>query len=234
MPIFPVLGKGIRWSEKKGNTSFVINSLSINYCIGIALGYIVVESVTKPPKRKQMNRNWYLICTATNKENKVISLLTKKGIETFCPFSAKEVKISGSKTVVKELPLFTSYVFAFMNEAEIATAKKTAYVSNLAYWKTQSAVVNQNEISALKSITKNYTKICVEKIMVNNNADVTIKPVDKISVNNNSMSIEHKGVAATLPTIGFKVIAERKDTAVTTTRTSKTFFGKRIAASFTF
>jgi transcription termination/antitermination protein NusG len=64
-----------------------------------------------------MERNWYLICTKKQKEKRVTELLSKKGIENYCPFTITDNKISGTKKMTVQQALFKTYVFVFIKHS---------------------------------------------------------------------------------------------------------------------
>jgi len=76
-----------------------------------------------------MERNWYVICTAKKKEKKVVSILNKKGIENFCPFTIREIK-NVSRSIKEYGPMFTSYVFVKVEASELSKLIKLPYVRN--------------------------------------------------------------------------------------------------------
>ena len=112
-----------------------------------------------------MQRNWYVICTKKKKEKKVVSVLNKKGIENFCPFTIKEVK-NVSRSNKEFGPLFTSYVFVNVEASELPKLSKLAYVINPLYWKSSPAIISADEINAIKMMTDNYSSIVLELSLI--------------------------------------------------------------------
>ncbi len=182
-----------------------------------------------------MERNWYLVCTAQNKENKVAALLNKKGIESFCPNALTKRKVTSNKMVSEMMPIFRSFVFAFIPESEIVKVKETDYVSNLAYWKSKPAVISQAEIDAVKTISDNYSIVSVAKTAISTNAEVSFKVLNNTTINSNMVSIKHNGITVTLPSLGIILEAERvNNLEVFKKQPVKTSFANKIASSLFF
>ena len=70
-----------------------------------------------------MERNWYIICTKTKQEKKVLAGLKKRGIECFCPYAEMEMK-NGVSTTMAWQPLFPTYVFVLITTIQIPSIKK--------------------------------------------------------------------------------------------------------------
>ena len=55
-------------------------------------------------------KKWFVVYTKSRCEKKVADLLTKKGIENYCPLNRVQKQWSDRKKIILA-PLFTSYVF---------------------------------------------------------------------------------------------------------------------------
>lgn len=155
-----------------------------------------------------MERNWYVICTKNKKERKVIAALSKKGIESFCPFTIKETR-NVSRTAKEYGPLFTSFVFVNISAGELNGIRKMAYVTNPLYWKSAPAVISPDEINAIKMMTENYNCIALEKMAVNTTDKISIIEKNITAINNKIISVKHQGISIKLPTLGYCLSAER-------------------------
>lgn len=158
-----------------------------------------------------MERNWYLICTKKLQEKKVIESLTKKGIENYCPYTNTEKSLSASRKTTAHQPLFSSYVFVFISEDEITTVKKIPDVVNMVYWKANPAIIDQEEIHAIRMMTGNYRSIKLEKTAVEIQEKVNIVEENTSSTSNQVLSIKHKGLTVTLPSLGYRMTAQREN-----------------------
>ncbi len=155
-----------------------------------------------------MTRNWYAVYIRPQKEKKVISLLSKKGIENFCPF----IVINGGRSGVKkpvEQPLFTSVVFVHIRETDIKSLISFPWVVTVAYWKTRPAVISDSEIEIVKKVTETYSDIRLEKGIVQMGSTATVIDTPDVEYNENTISIKYKSVKVNLPSLGYTLIAER-------------------------
>lgn len=155
-----------------------------------------------------MTRNWYAVYTRPNKEKKVVSILCKKGIENYCPVTSGESDKPAYKKPIPH-PLFNSFVFVQVAEAEIAALLTLPWVINVLYWRSKPAVISNREIDIVKKLTGNYSNIRLEKTSVDINAAVTILDEPTIAYNENSVSVKYKSVKVNLPSLGYTMIAER-------------------------
>ncbi len=65
----------------------------------------------------KFQKGWYLIYTRPRHEKKVHTFLTGKSITTFLPLK-KKVRIRNNRKKVVDEPLFSSYIFVFLNGIE--------------------------------------------------------------------------------------------------------------------
>jgi transcription antitermination factor NusG len=155
-----------------------------------------------------MTRHWYAVYTRPQKEKKVSALLTKKGIENFCPI----VKTSDLKSAIKReefQPLFNSYVFVNLQESELLTIKNIPGVVSIIYWKSKPAVINDKEIEILKQLTATYSTIKLEKTAVDMDGVAKLIGEPLVAYKENSVSLKYQSLKINLPTLGYNMIAER-------------------------
>lgn len=156
-----------------------------------------------------MERNWLIISTKQKQEKKVAEFLTKKGIQNFCPF-VKVVRKQGSKSIEEVQPLFTSFVFISVNETELQVVKNAPSFVNLVYWLTKPVIIKQEEINAINMMVENYLNIRLEKTKVCINEKISQMEENITDFKNNVLSITHKGITVTLPSLGYKIIGSRE------------------------
>lgn len=155
-----------------------------------------------------MQRNWYVICTQNKQEKKVAALLTKKGIENFCPFTINEIK-NVSRSSKEYGPLFKSYVFVNASEDEMGTIKKMPYVVNPLYWRSKPAIINGDEINAIKMLVENYSCMRLEKTTIKIDENIGVVERSITGYSNNVASVKHQGITVTLPTLGYSITTTR-------------------------
>lgn len=154
-----------------------------------------------------MQKNWYLVYTKPKCEKKVAGLLTKRKIENFCPQNRTHVNQTRRSKLVDQ-PLFSSYVFVYIEEEKISIIKQTENILNLVYWKGQPAIIKAEEINIIKGFINDHHNIRLEKTNVNQTDSA--KLVDKLgfTMDGNLLTIKNKSIKINLPSIGYTLIAE--------------------------
>lgn len=151
-------------------------------------------------------KKWYAVYTRPRWEKKVHHLLQKKSIESYCPLNKIYRQWSDRKKVVLE-PLFFSYVFIHVCEAEMLSVKKTDGVINLVYWLGQPAVIRDKEIEAIREFLETYENVSLEKVKVS--VDNTVKIIDGpfMDIEGVVVDVMHNSVKVVLPSLGYALIA---------------------------
>ncbi|KAF2513521.1 UpxY family transcription antiterminator [Flavobacterium foetidum] len=123
--------------------------------------------------------NWYVIYTKPKWEKKVAEKLEQSGIECYCPLITQIKQWSDRKKKV-EVPLFNSYVFVRLEEAERNSVFQVSGVVRYLFWLGKPAIVKDEEIEIIKSSLKSP-----------NIADVTVTAIqvgDKIKLESGAFS----------------------------------------------
>ena len=154
-----------------------------------------------------LTRKWYAVYTRPKWEKKVAELLTKKKIENYCPLNKVLRQWSDRKKIVEE-PLFTSYVFVRLSEAEIWTVRTTDGILNMVYWLNKPAIIKDNEIEAIKSFLGEHGTISLEKARVNINDTVRVVSGPLMHREGSIIEVMHHTVKILLPSLGYNMIAE--------------------------
>ncbi|MEP7106710.1 MAG: transcription termination/antitermination NusG family protein [Ferruginibacter sp.] len=181
-----------------------------------------------------MKRNWYAVYTGPQREKKVASILTRKGIKNYFPVNKIVSLNTNNKKVTKEA-LFISYVFVYITESEIGLVKDIPGMVNFLYWMAKPAIIRQEEIEAVKQLTSAYHNIKLEKSVVNLNDFVRIIDEPVISFKANSASVRFQTLRIVLPSLGYTLIAERDKVNEETLKEELTqpgFFPKRLNSFF--
>ncbi|MBL0358096.1 MAG: UpxY family transcription antiterminator [Chitinophagaceae bacterium] len=92
-----------------------------------------------------MNRNWYAVYTKPQSEKKVAALLTKKKIENLCPLN-RITNGYGFRRKMASEPLFPTFVFVYITEAEMHEVRKTSDVINFVYWLGKPAIIKKPKL----------------------------------------------------------------------------------------
>lgn len=99
------------------------------------------------------NKYWFAIYTKPRWEKKVDSVLQRKGIVSWCPLQKVERQWSDRKKIIED-PLFKSYVFVNIAEAERLQVLQTNGVLNFVHHLGKAAIIKDAEIDLIKSYLK--------------------------------------------------------------------------------
>ena len=154
-----------------------------------------------------MQKNWYIIYTKPKCEKKVAATFSKKKIENFLPVNCKQVNSIWKSKLVYE-PLFDSYIFVNITQSQISKIKTFGGVVNLVYWKGEPAIINENEIEAIREFTNDYLDIQLEKTLINPDDELKVIEGPKYSMEGNLLTIKTNAIKLNLPSIGFTMIAK--------------------------
>lgn len=154
-----------------------------------------------------MIRNWYAVYTKPQQEQKVAAALAKKKIDSYCPLA----RVSGYTGFGKKInwqPLFSSFVFVHITEAQFTTVRQANDVINFMYWLGRPAVIPAAEIESIRQFTQTYQNLKVEKTAIIKN---TLVPA--FSEQPGEPSVIIKGIRqykirVSLPSLGYQLIAQ--------------------------
>ena len=93
--------------------------------------------------------SWYVLYTKPKWEKKVAEQLTKNGIDCYCPTVVQVRQWSDRKKKV-EVPLFNSYVFVQLSEADRNIVFNCPGVVRYLFWLGKPAIVKDDEIEVIK------------------------------------------------------------------------------------
>jgi transcription antitermination factor NusG len=134
---------------------------------------------------------WYAVYTKPRWEKKVASLLSEKGIENYCPLNKVIKQWSDRRKVILE-PVFKSYVFVKIEEANKWDLKKINGILNFVYWLGKPAVIKEDEIITIRKFLNEFSDVQVaEERGLKVNAKVRIK--QGLMMNYHGMLVELSG-----------------------------------------
>ena len=122
----------------------------------------------------ESNKNWYVVYTKPRWEKKVYALMTDKNIEAYCPLNKVRKKWSDRIKWVED-PLFKSYVFVKVAEAEHIQVRTIAGVVNFVYWLGKPAIVKNKEIEVIRKFLNDYEEVWTEPVDLQRDAKVVIR-----------------------------------------------------------
>jgi transcription antitermination factor NusG len=153
-----------------------------------------------------MGSRWYAIYTRPRWEKKVNSLLSEKGIESYCPLNKVRRKWSDRIKTVEE-PLFKSYVFVKIDEADRSNVRMTTGVVNFVYWNGKPAVIREKEIQTIKRFLNEYEQVEVVKMdfAVEDRVRVTSGPM--MDQEGKVIELKNKTAKVCIDSLGYMLIA---------------------------
>lgn len=169
-----------------------------------------------------MKKNWYIVYTKPQFEKRAAAFFAKRKMEYYLPLISTYPDSNGKKAKPQAQPLFQSFVFVFATAEAVCDIKKGDGVLSVLYWKDQPAVINADEIEAIKGFIQVYPNIRVENSLVNSG-----EPGRKVSnayeaINGKIYSVSYQEVRLNLPSMGFTLVAN-PDTGHGNTVAGETF-----------
>src|SRR5450432_1991970 len=154
-----------------------------------------------------LTKKWYVVYTRPRWEKKVADLLGRKKIEFYCPLNKVQKQWSDRKKIVEE-PLFCSYIFVNIDDAEQLPVRTTEGIINFVYWLGKPAVIRNEEIKVIRDFVNSYKTVRLEKTTVNLNDTVRIIAGPLITQKGQVVSVKNKTVKVILPSLGYMMHAE--------------------------
>ncbi len=157
--------------------------------------------------------DWKILLTRSNAEKKVCHLLSKKNIECYYPTYRTHSKWS-DRVVMAVKPLFERYVFVKSSAISDLEIGQTDGILSFLYWHNEIAIISGNEVDVIKTFTKGYSNIILEKTIVRNQLSTseqvfitTGEAVDEAGENKMYQKLS-------LPSLGFTLLAENTEQIV--------------------
>ncbi|HRG25393.1 MAG TPA: UpxY family transcription antiterminator [Chitinophagaceae bacterium] len=153
-----------------------------------------------------MSKKWLAIYTRPRWEKKVNQLLTEKGFESYCPLNKVKRKWSDRIKVVEE-PLFKSYVFVKVAEAERTEVRMTSGAINFVYWNGKPAVIKEKEINAIRRFLNEYAYVEARPMDVKLNQRVRIINGTLMDKEGKVLELRHKTAKIAIESLGYILVA---------------------------
>lgn len=152
-------------------------------------------------------KKWYTVYTKPHCEKKVTDILTRKGIENYCPHNKVLKQWNDWKRIV-HTPLFPSCVFVRISLSEHLIVRQTNGILNFLFWLNKPAVIRDKEIEMIKKFLNEHHFIKLEKVDVHFNDVVKMNAAPQIEQDGNLVSLKAKTVKMVLPSLGYIMCAE--------------------------
>jgi len=168
-----------------------------------------------------VSKKWLAIYSRPRWEKKVDKLLTEKGIESYCPLNKVKRKWSDRVKMVAE-PLFKSYVFVKVDDADRTTVRMTPGVINFVYWDGKPAIIREKEISAIRRFLDEHENVEVRpmKIAVDQRVKITSGPL--MDQEGKVLATQRKMVKIAIDSLGYMLIAYIERTKLTSAQSLET------------
>jgi transcription termination/antitermination protein NusG len=171
------------------------------------MGQIKKVTILLTPSIMMEEKKWYAVYTKPGCEKKVSELLSRKGIENYCPQN-KVLKHWSDRRKIMHAPLFPSYVFVRIFIEEQLIIRQTNGILNFVFWLNKPAVIRDKEIEIIKRFLNEHSFVRLEKVDVHFNDVVKINSAPLIEQEGKVVSINSKIVKMILPTLGYTLCAE--------------------------
>jgi transcription antitermination factor NusG len=152
-------------------------------------------------------KHWYAVYTKPRFEKKTHTLLQVKGIESYCPLTRVRKRWSDRYKVVEE-PLFKSYVFVKLGEAEKPEVRMTEGVVNFVYWLGKPAVIRDSEIITVQKFLREYEHVRAERVEMAPGQRVIITSGVLMDRQGVVLRTSRDKVFIMLDSIGYRLVAE--------------------------
>lgn len=173
-----------------------------------------VTERAEPCKATAMSKKWLAVYSRPRWEKKVDRLLAEKGIESYCPLNKIRRKWSDRLKLVEE-PLFKSYVFVKVEDADRTAVRMTPGVLNFVYWDGKPAVIREKEIQAIRRFLDEYEN--VEIIPMDLSPDQRVKVTGGVLMDQEGkiLRVNRKIAKVAIDSLGYILIAHIERTKLT-------------------
>jgi transcription antitermination factor NusG len=152
------------------------------------------------------NKTWYAVYTKSRWEKKVFDVMTREGIEAYCPLNKVRRKWSDRVKLVEE-PLFKSYLFVRVPEEEQVRVRKVSGVVNFVYWLGKPAVVRDREIQIIRKFLSDHEEVWAEPLTLQQGAEVTIRHGAFMDRKGKIVKVFNNRVQVVIESIGYRLLA---------------------------
>lgn len=153
-----------------------------------------------------MSAKWYAIYTRPRWEKKVNSLLSQKGIESYCPLNKVRRKWSDRIKIVEE-PLFKSYVFVKITDQQRTDVRMTNGVMNFVYWNSKPAIIREKEILTIRKFLDEYENVEAVKMDIKPEERVIITSGPMMEQEGKVLEVKNKMAKVCIDSLGYMLIA---------------------------
>ncbi len=151
-------------------------------------------------------KKWLALYTRPRWEKKVHALLTEKGIVAYCPLNKVRRQWSDRVKVVEE-PLFKSYVFVNVTEAERTEVRLTNGAVNFIYWNGKPAQIRDKEIAAIKRFLDEHEEVELVPLELKPDQRVIIQSGTFMGQNARVLEVRKRKAKVRIDSLGYTLVA---------------------------
>jgi transcription antitermination factor NusG len=159
----------------------------------------------------ETGKKWYVVYTKPRWEKKVHGILSRRGLEAYCPLNKVRKQWSDRIKLVEE-PLFKSYVFVHVSEDEQARVRMIDGVLNYVYWQGKPAVVKDKEIDDIRRFLNEYEDVQLQALDLQPQSKVLIRSGILMDKEATIQRVLHQTVEVVIESLGYKLVAQIEKT----------------------
>lgn len=158
---------------------------------------------------KEVVKKWYALYTKPRTEKKAYLNLIRKGIESWCPVQRVQRQWSDRKKIIED-PLFKSYVFVRISDAERLAVLQTDGIINFVHHVGKPAIIRDEEIELVKSYLKEENVHITTQSLESINEEIKVKIKSGVFMDNTGTVVRggKKKVFVRLESLGQMMIVE--------------------------
>jgi transcription antitermination factor NusG len=149
---------------------------------------------------------WYAIVTKPRWEKKIVELLTKISIESYCPMTKVQRQWSDRIKTITE-PLFKSYVFVNVSQKQEWEVKNIYGVINYVCYMGRPAVIRTEEIESIRGFLVEHEYVLVKSLMLSSGDTVRINSGAFKDLEAEITSVQGQKVLLDIPSLGLALVA---------------------------
>ena len=151
-------------------------------------------------------KKWYAVYTKPRWEKKVNRMFLERQIESYCPLHRVHRKWSDRIKIVEE-PLFKSYVFVCITEAEKTAVRMINGVVNFVYWLGKPAIIKGREIEIIRRFLNEYENVEVKQLDIKPGGNIMVESGLLMGKKGVIKKVLNSRVEVVIESIGFKLTA---------------------------
>jgi transcription antitermination factor NusG len=127
-------------------------------------------------------------------------------MESYCPLNKVRRKWSDRIKIVEE-PLFKSYVFVKVDDANRSEVRMTDGAINFVYWNGKPAIIKEREITAIKRFMNEYDNVQAFPVNLAINQRVRITNGTLMDKEGKVLDVRRKTAKIAIESLGYILVA---------------------------